>query len=295
MAQIGASELIINPDGSIYHLNLKPGELASDIIIVGDPGRVPLISRHFDHIELTRQNREICTHTGSIGGKRISVLSTGMGTDNIDIVLNEIDALFNIDLKRREVRDKHVSLNIIRLGTSGALQQDIPVDTAIVSTHGIGLDGMLYYYLDSQIIIDQPLTRAFISQTRWDQNFPRPYVVGASNKLLNIMGRKFTKGMTATAPGFYGPQGRRLRLATTHPDLNQAIAGFEYNGMKVANFEMETSALYGLGKLLGHNTLTICAIVANRMAKQYSKDYHKTMEQLISTVLESITDLPDPG
>lgn len=295
MAQIGASELIINPDGSIYHLNLKPGELATDIIIVGDPGRVPLISRHFDHIELTRQNREICTHTGSIGGKRISVLSTGMGTDNIDIVLNEIDALFNIDLKKRKVRNKHVSLNIIRLGTSGALQQDIPVDTAIVSTHGIGLDGMLYYYLDSHSIIDHELTGAFISQTHWNRSFPQPYVVEASDKLLNTIGRKFNKGMTATAPGFYGPQGRRLRLETTHPDLNQAIAGFEYNGMKVANFEMETSALYGLGKLLGHQTLTICAIVANRVAKQYSKDYHKTMEQLIGTVLEAVRDLPQPG
>ncbi|KAF5069071.1 Uridine phosphorylase [anaerobic digester metagenome] len=294
MAQIGASELIINPDGSIYHLNLKPGELAGDIIIVGDPGRVPLISGYFDHIELTRQNREICTHTGRIGGRRISVLSTGMGTDNIDIVLNEIDALFNIDLEKREVRNEHVSLNIIRLGTSGALQQDIPVDTAIVSTHGIGLDGMLYYYLDSNSVIDHELTGAFISQTRWNQHFPRPYVVEASDMLLNTIGRKFSKGMTATAPGFYGPQGRRLRLATTHPDLNQAIAGFEYNGMKVANFEMETSALYGLGKLLGHQTLTICAIVANRVAKQYSKDYHKTMEQLIGTVLEAVTDMPQP-
>lgn len=292
MSRIGESELIINSDGSIYHLNLRPGELARDIIVVGDPGRVPVISKHFDRIELKKQNREICTHTGTIGNKRLSVLSTGMGTDNIDIVLNEIDAVFNIDFNRREAKEEHTSVNIIRLGTSGALQREIEVDSAVVSTHGIGLDGMLYYYKKAAGVINSELTNAFISQTAWDSNLPRPYVVEASDKLLSLFGDRFHKGMTATAPGFYGPQGRSLRLETTHPDLNQALADFNYNGMKVANFEMETSALYGLGKLLGHNTLTICAIIANRVLKQYSKDYHRNIEKIIRTLLEVLTSQP---
>lgn len=288
MATIGASELLINPDGSIYHLRLKPGELAQDIIIVGDPGRVAAVSAKFDRIELTRQNREILTHTGTIDNKRISVLSTGMGTDNIDIVINEMDALFNIDFELREPKLKHTALNIIRLGTSGALQADIPVETAIASTHGIGLDGMLYYYRDSHLAIDKELTEEFIRQTDWDSTLPTPYVAAASESLLNTVGRRFGKGMTATAPGFYGPQGRELRLKTTHPDLNGALARFSYGGHRIANFEMETSALYGLGNLLEHNTLTVCAIIANRPARTASKDYHPVIEKLINDILEEL-------
>jgi uridine phosphorylase len=293
MSRIGESELILNPDGSVYHLKLKPEELAGDIIVVGDPGRVPTVSKHFDRIEVNRQNREMVSHTGYIGNKRLTVLSTGMGTDNIDIVLNELDALVNIDLQKRETKPGHTSLNIIRLGTSGALQAGIPVDSVVASTHGIGLDGMLYYYKDLVKVLDREITEAFIAQTVWPDVFPRPYAVAGSNKLLEFIGKGYLQGMTATAPGFYGPQGRILRLATTHPDLNTAIGAFELQGKKVLNFEMETSALYGLGGMLGHQTLTVCAIVANRVDKKYSKDYHPVIEALITDVLEKLISLPE--
>lgn len=290
MSRIAESELVLNNDGSIYHLKLHPEELAHDIIVVGDPGRVPTISRYFDRIEVQRQNREICTHTGVIGHKRLTVLSTGMGTDNIDIVLNELDALVNIDLAKREVKPGHTNLNIIRLGTSGALQADIPVDSTVMSSHGIGIDGMLYYYKDLQKVYDKAMTEAFIKQCQWDDVFPTPYAVPASDRLIQrFSGGDHLMGITATAPGFYGPQGRKLRLETTHPDLNQAIAGFSFEGRRIVNFEMETSALYGLGKLLGHDTLTICAIIANRVSKTYSKDYHSTVEKLVVSVLEKLS------
>lgn len=292
MSRIGESELIINPDGSIYHLNLKPEELARNIIVVGDPGRVPAVSKHFDRIETVKQNREIVTHTGTIGEKRLTVLSTGMGTDNIDIVLNELDALANIDLEKRETKPLHTSLNIIRIGTSGALQAGIPVDSVVASTHGIGLDGMLYYYKGLAAVLEREITEAFIGQTAWPAVFPRPYAVACSPELLNHIGKGFLQGMTATAPGFYGPQGRILRLETTHPDLNQAIGDFDLDGKKIFNFEMETSALYGLSRMLGHNALTVCAIVANRVEKKYSKDYHPVIESLIATVLERLMSLP---
>ncbi len=293
MSRIGESELILNPNGSVYHLSLRPEELARDIIVVGDPGRVPSVSKHFDRIEVTRQNREMVTHTGYIGNKRLTVLSTGMGTDNIDIVLNELDALVNIDLEKREAKQEHTSLNIIRLGTSGALQAGIPVDSVVASTYGIGLDGMLYYYKDLPKVMDRDITNAFIEQTAWPDIFPRPYAVACSPKLLEHIGKGFQQGMTATAPGFYGPQGRILRLETTHPDLNAAIASFELKGRKVFNFEMETSALYGLGAMLGHQTLTVCVIVANRVEKKYSKDYHPVIESLISNVLARLVNLPE--
>ncbi|MCD6660221.1 MAG: nucleoside phosphorylase [Lentimicrobium sp.] len=286
---IAESELVLNNDGSIYHLKLHPEEIARDIIVVGDPGRVPSISAYFDRIEVQRQNREIVTHTGYIGSKRLTVLSTGMGTDNIDIVLNELDALVNIDLKNRTILSNHTSLNIIRLGTSGALQPDIPVDSTVMSTHGIGIDGMLYYYSSLKDVYDREMTDAFIQQSNWDANFPRPYAVAASEKLLNLFSSGHLSGITATAPGFYGPQGRKLRLETTHPDLNEAISGFRYNGQRIVNFEMETSALYGLGKMLGHETLTICAIIANRVIKKYSSDYKITVKKLIEQVLEKLS------
>lgn len=286
---IAESELVLNNDGSIYHLKLHPEEIARDIIVVGDPGRVPSISAYFDRIEVQRQNREIVTHTGYIGSKRLTVLSTGMGTDNIDIVLNELDALVNIDLKNRIILSNHTSLNIIRLGTSGALQPDIPVDSTVMSTHGIGIDGMLYYYSNLKDVYDREMTDAFIQQSNWDANFPRPYAVAASEKLLNLFSSGHLSGITATAPGFYGPQGRKLRLETTHPDLNEAISGFRYNGQRIVNFEMETSALYGLGKMLGHETLTICAIIANRVIKKYSSDYKITVKKLIEQVLEKLS------
>lgn len=288
MERIKESELIINADGAIYHLNLKPGQLADNIILVGDPGRVSKISRYFDKIEHQSQNREIIAHTGTFNKKRISVLSTGMGTDNIDIVMNELDALVNIDFETRLAKEKTTSLNIIRLGTSGAIQPDIPIDSIAVSTHGVGMDGLLKFY-SSAHAIDKELTDAFIRQTGWHDDLPFPYVVACSQKLLNKMGNGLLQGITGTAPGFYGPQGRVVRIPLNHPELMERIQQFNFNGKKVLNFEMETSALYGLGKLLGHETLTLCAVIANRATGEYSSDYHPVIEKLIQLVLERLT------
>jgi uridine phosphorylase len=286
--KIKESELILNPDGSVYHLKLRPENIAGDIIVVGDQGRVSSISKYFDKIEFSVQNREFLTHTGTIGKKRITALSTGIGTDNIDIVINELDALVNIDLNKRTVKDKHTALNIIRLGTSGALQKDIPVDSCVLSTHGLGFDGLLNFYDTSGLVMDEKLIKAFIKHTGWNSRLPRPYLVPCSEELGKSLGEGFVKGITATASGFYGPQGRELRLKPAMPDLNESIGSFEFKGQRITNFEMETSALYGLGALLGHRTLTICAIVANRVIMQFSKDYKKTVDGLIRKVLERL-------
>lgn len=289
MAILEPSELILNPDGSIYHLHLLPSEIAPNILLVGDPGRVKRVSSFFDRIEVERYNREIYTHTGYYKNKRVSVISTGMGTDNIDIVLNEIDALFNIDLLAREVKSTHTSLNIIRLGTSGALHSGIAPDSTVVSTHGLGLDGMLYYYRNLDRVMDHSMTELFISKLNWPSVLPKPYIVEGSTKLLEALGEGFIHGITATAPGFYGPQGRKLRLSTYLPDLNGMLASFEHKKLRIANFEMETSALYGLGKMMGHNTLTLTNIVANRVDKTHSLNYQEFMDKLIVTVLERLS------
>lgn len=291
MAYLEDSELILNSNGSVYHLNLLPGELAPNIILVGDPGRVSMVSDHFERIEVKRQNREIITHTGYYKNMHISVLSTGMGTDNIDIVMNELDALFNIDLQERQVKDARTSLNIIRIGTSGGLQPGIAPDSTIVSTHGVGLDGMLYYYRNLDKIMNHDMTEAFISQTKWPSVLPKPYFVEGNDHLLKSIGEGFIQGVTATAPGFYGPQGRQLRLKTYLPDLNELLQSFEYRNRRIINFEMETSALYGLGKMLGHNTLTLTNIVANRVDKTHSLNYRAVMEQLIEKVLDRLSAL----
>jgi uridine phosphorylase len=290
MAPIGESELILNPDGSVYHLRLQPEELAPVIIVVGDPGRVPEISKYLDHIELKRQNREIVSHTGRIGNHRLTVLSTGMGTDNLDIVMNELDALVNIDLKHREPRSGHKKLKIIRLGTSGALQADIPVDSFVMSTYGIGMDGLLYFYADNTKVTDKSVSDAFVAHTAWNKNLPGIYAVKASDSFMHQLGDGFIKGMTLTAPGFYGPQGRVLRLPLAFPEMNELIETFRHQGNRIANFEMETSALYGLGRMLGHETLTICAIVANRVSRTYSKDSHQAVDKLVQIVLEKLTE-----
>ncbi len=289
MRKIGESELIVNPDGSIYHLHLKPEYLADTIIIVGDPQRVPVVSKYFNKIEFKIQNRELVTHTGYLNNKRLTVLSTGMGTDNIDIVMNELDAVVNIDLNKREVKKTHKSLNIIRLGTSGALQEDIPVDSFVVSEYGLGLDGLLNYYGGDKSMFDNEMAYDFVKHANWPDNLPTPYVVKGSEKLAKKIGDGMLKGITATAPGFYGPQGRLLRLKLAYPELNKKIETFNYKGHKVLNFEMETSAVYGLGSLLGHNTLTVCVVIANRLSKKFSKDYKKTVEKLIQIVLGKLT------
>jgi uridine phosphorylase len=285
---IAESELIINPDGSIFHLHLLPEQLAENVIVVGDQGRVAAVSAHFDKIECEVQNREFSTHTGTFKGKRITVLSTGIGTDNIDIVLNELDALVNIDLKTRLIKTNRTSLNIVRIGTSGALQGDIPVDSFVFSSHGMGFDGLLNYYAGMDLCDVPGIATAFMKHAGWTANLPYPYTVKASEKLLQQLGHDQRQGITATAPGFYGPQGRQLRLAPALPDLNEKLTSFNYEGLQVTNFEMETSALYGLGQLLGHNTCTGCAIIANRVIRQYSKNYKKAVDELIRMVLERL-------
>ncbi len=288
MEKIKESELIISPDGSIYHLKLHPENIAENIIVVGDPGRVPEISKYFDKIEFKVMNRELCTHTGYYNGKRISALSTGMGTDNIDIVLNELDALVNIDLEKRIPKDKHTSLNIIRIGTSGALQGDLPIDSFMMSEYGLGLDGMLHFYKKATEVCDSEIADAFMKHCNWGSNLPKPYVVKGSELLMNKLGEGFNRGITATAPGFYGPQGRQVRLELAYPDINEKIETFRFNSHRINNLEMETSALYGLGAMLGHQTLTVCVLIANRVSKQFSLDYKKPVKKLVETILDRI-------
>jgi len=286
--RIAESELIINPSGTIYHLNIHPEDVAENVILVGDPDRVEKISARFDKIVTRSRNREIVCNTGFFNNKFLTVLSTGMGTDNIDIVINELDALVNVDFATRTIKPQHTSLNIVRLGTSGAVQPDIPVDTFAASTHGIGLDGLLKFY-DSSHVVDQELSDAFIQQTGWHKDLPYPYAVACSPSLFGKLSDGMHTGITATAPGFYGPQGRVIRIPLQHPQLMDKMAALRYNGHRIINFEMETSALYGLGKLLGHQTLTVCAIIANRANSTYSKDHHKAVDSLIDLVLERIT------
>lgn len=287
MSKIASSELIINDDGSIYHLNIKPEQLAKDIIFVGDPDRVDGVTKYFDSIEFSLQKREFKTTTGSYRGKRISVVSTGIGTDNIDIVLNELDALVNIDFDTREVKSKLTSLNIVRIGTSGSLQKDIPVDSFLISTHGLGLDGMIHAYLNDKIL-DTDISNAFIEFTGWNLRRGTPYVVEGNPKLIQNFyqeGKTHT-GITATANGFYGPQGRKLRLDLDQNDLNQKIDHFQYQNHRVTNLEMETAAIYGLSALLGHKACSMNALLANRATGEFSRDYQKTVDSLIQYTLE---------
>jgi uridine phosphorylase len=285
----GESELILNNKGKIYHLAASYGEIAENIILVGDPNRVKEVSKYFDQIELKISNREIVTHTGSYNNKRLSVISTGMGPDNIDIVINELDALFNIDFSTRKEKNKKTSLNLIRVGTSGALQEDIPVESYILSTHGLGIDGLLNFYACRNNICEQDFEEAFIKHTSWNDRLGHPYIVPCSGKLIKKFDKQFLRGITITAAGFYGPQGRQLRLKAAFPDLIDKYGSFTYKNERITNFEMETSALYGLGKALDHNTLTACLIIANRITKKFCKNYHKPMEDLIQKVLDNIT------
>lgn len=284
---IAASELVLNPDGSVYHCNLLPEQLADVVFLVGDPGRVPTVSQFFDHVEFKTQKREIVTHTGSKNGQRVSVVSTGMGTDNIDIVLTELDALVNIDLKQRMVKSEHKSLTFIRLGTSGALQTDIPVDSFLATTHALGLDGLVHYYANGSQFSAHPFVPAFVESIGWDSKLPLPYLVEADPTLLGkAMEMGFYSGVTATATGFYGPQGRVLRLGVQTPDLNEKLSQFRFGALRITNFEMESSAIYGLSALMGHRALTVNCIIANRFTGQYSQDYHKAMNRLIEQMVD---------
>ncbi len=288
--KIKESELILNPDGSVYHLNLKPEHIANTILFVGDQDRVEKITKHFDYIEFSIQKREFKTQTGTYKGKRISVMSTGIGPDNIDIVLNELDALANIDLKTRTIKEKHKSLKIIRIGTSGSLQSDIPVDSFVIGTHGLDLNGMLHFYKIDEIK-NPDLEKAFIEQTQWNSNKAKPIIINNSLELEKIFeSEKTFKGITATAGGFYGPQGRVLRLAIEDPDLNNKMDSFNYNGIRVSNLEMETSVIYGLSKLLGHQALSLNAIIANRANGTFSKNPGLVVENLIKYTLDKLVE-----
>lgn len=288
MSGIKESELVLNADGSLYHLRLHPGQLAPNILLVGDPGRADLVASFFDSIDIKAQNREIVTRTGTYHGKPISVVSTGMGTDNIDIVINEIDALFNMDLVARKPLEKHSSINLVRIGTSGGLQADVLPGSYLASSHGIGIDGMLHFYENIETIMDADITTAFIEQTQWPSTLPSPYAVPGDKALLDQLASDFKKGITLTAPGFYGPQGRVLRIGIAHPHLNESFERFSFNGMTISNFEMETSALYGLSKHLGHAACTICLIIANRVNGQFLADYKPAMNKLIHHVLDKL-------
>lgn len=286
---IQASELILNPDGSVYHLNLKPEHIAHDIIFVGDQNRVEKISSQFDTIEFSFQKREFKTHTGTLNGKRISVISTGIGPDNIDIVMNELDALVNIDLITRQPKTTLTYLNIVRIGTSGSLQADIPVDSFVMSKYGLGLDNMLRSYLVNEIS-NTNMEEAFINHTHWDSRKGRPYVISCSEKLEQLIeSDKIHKGITATAGGFYGPQGRVLRLEIQDKNLNSKMDNFKFEGNRITNLEMETAAIYGLSKLLGHNALSLNAIIANRATGTFSEDPYKAVDELIKYTLEKLT------
>ncbi len=287
---IKESELILNNDGTIFHLHLLPENISDQIILVGDPARVDTISGHFEKIEFTTQNREFKTTTGWYKNKRLSVISTGIGTDNIDIVLNELDALANIDLEKREIKERKRSLNIVRIGTSGGLQPDLPVNTFVVSKKSIGFDGMLNYYANREAYSDLAFENAFKKFTNWKEFLPTPYVVDASATLLSLFeSDEFKQGVTISAPGFYGPQGRQLRLPLAVPELNQQVETFRFNDLRITNFEMESSAIYGLSKMLGHNALTICLIIANRVSLTANENYRTKMKELITLVLDRLT------
>lgn len=295
MSIIAASELIINNRGAIYHVNCKPEEIATTIITVGDPDRVKEVSKYFDRIEFKNQHREFVTHTGYIGKKRISVTSTGIGPDNIDIVLNELDALVNIDLETRTIKEKLTSLNIIRVGTSGSLQKEIPVDSFVASTHGLGLDNLLHFYLFQNNEEEKQLVHAFNTHTQIHQGAFEPYINGASVSLLKEFVSGFHQGITVTCPGFYGPQGRVLRMGLKRPHLIERLTSFNFGNHRISNFEMETSAIYGMGKILGHHCLSLSAIVANRITKEFSKDGNVAVDNLIKNTLEIIDGQPGIG
>jgi len=286
MSRIAESELIINPRGAVYHLDLRPEEIAGTVITVGDPDRVKEISKHFDRVEVKRQHREFISHTGYVGNKRLTILSSGIGPDNIDIVMNELDALVNIDFDSREIKKELRSINIIRIGTSGSLQEDIPVDSFVASTHGLGVDNLLNFYRHTQNDQEKELLQSFVTHTQIHGQIGNPYISSCAASLIKHFVKDFHQGITVTCPGFYGPQGRILRLGISNPNFVNRLTDFRFGQHRITNFEMETSAIYGLGKLLGHNCLAINAIVANRVKKEFSKDGLATVEKLILKFLE---------
>ena len=289
MRVIPPSELIINADGSVFHLHLKPGQLSDKIILVGDPERVSSVASRFDSIECEVSNREFHSITGCFQGKRISVVSHGIGTDNIDIVLNELDALVNIDFTSRTVKEIFTQLTLVRIGTSGGLQHFVPVGTYVAAERSIGFDGVLYFYANNKNTRDVAFEEELLSQLDWKISEIRPYVVAADKSLIEqITSNDILKGVTIAANGFYGPQGRELRLPLADPELNKKIELFNYNGAKIANFEMESSSLAGLSAMMGHRAMTVCCIIAGRVDKKMNTDYKESLPILIDKVLNRI-------
>lgn len=287
---IQESELILNPDGSVYHLNLRPEQLANTIITVGDPDRVDHITKHFDQVEFKTRKREFHTQTGTYKGKRITVISTGIGTDNIDIVFNELDALVNIDLKTREIKSELTSLEIIRIGTSGSIQKNIPIDAFLISDYAVGFDSLLHFYQSKDVQFED-ISEALVKHTNWFASKSKPYVVRCDESLMNrYSSDKTYKGFTATNVGFYGPQGRVLRLPVQDKDLNDKLANFDFNGMPITNLEMETAGIYGLSKLLGHKALSMNAIIANRATGEFTSRPKEVVKDLIAYCLDRIID-----
>jgi len=283
------ADLIVNPDGSIYHLKLKPEEVPDLILVSGDPARITSISDHFDYVEFRRQNREFVSHAGSLNGIRLLALSTGIGPDNIDIVMNELDALANIDLETRKPREHHHTLTIVRIGTSGTIHADIPVGTIVTASHGLGMDGSLHYYRRLAEVVNHDLTREFIRQTDWPAFLPTPYIIPGTSALIHKLSSHGILGITATAGGFYGPQGRQLRLRSSFPRMLDVMAKFSYKNHRIVNLEMETSSLFGLGNMLGHQIASICVLLANRATGEYTKNIREDEEKLISYVLKKMT------
>ncbi|MCK0159607.1 nucleoside phosphorylase [Allomuricauda sp. F6463D] len=289
-SSLGSSELVLNPDGSIYHLNLLPEDIASTIITVGDPQRVKEVSKYFDSIEVKKSKREFVTHTGQFSGKRISVISTGIGTDNIDIVFNELDALANIDFTTRQAKTNTTKLNFIRVGTSGSLQADIPVDSFLISSVGIGFDNLMHFY-DCGHIKNMELEQALAAYLGWSKYNIHPYAVDVDKDLSTIFkSNRIRFGATGTNSGFYGPQGRVLRLAPTIKDFNEKLSEFSHGNIRITNLEMETAAIYGIAKLLGHRAVSLNAILANRATGEFSDQGHKTIDELIQYTLKCIAD-----
>lgn len=285
------SELLINEDGSVYHLHVKPEQLADKIIVVGDPARVDLIASYFDDVECQIVSREFHTTTGTYRGKRISIISTGIGCDNVDIVLNEIDALANIDFQTRETKDRLRSFEIVRIGTCGGLQPDTPIGTYICSEVSIGFDGLLNFYQGRNAVCDLPMERALLNHLGWSGNMccPAPYAIHSDKELVERIARTDMKrGITVACGGFFGPQGRQLRIPLADPHQNEKIGSFEYDGLRITNYEMESSALAGLSRLLGHRATTVCLVIANRVAQEANTDYKKLINNLIQMVLERI-------
>ena len=289
MDRIAESELILDKRGAIYHIGARPEEMAETIIIVGDPDRVSMVSKHFDKIEFKTQHREFIMHTGFLGNKRLSVLSTGIGPDNIDIAINEIDALVNIDFETRTIKSSLRSVNIIRMGTSGALQENVEIDSFVAGTHGLGFDNVMHFYETTKTKEEGEILEAFKEHTNLTTGNVIPYIFTASEKLLKLFSNKYHHGITAACPGFYGPQGRILRLPVFYKGLIDKLTSFNYQQHHIANFEMESSAIYGLGNLLGHNCLSLNVIVANRVIKEFSKDGTKAVEKLIKHSLDIIS------